>query len=249
MASKDRWKAAQSYERAFWENAAKNIAAGDRSGLTFYKWRAENLAEMLAKAFPKNTPSFADGCVAEIGSGAVGTVAFFEAKEKYAYDPLCDFYATRPELIEHRSPEVNYVQAQGENLPHADAVVDLVIIENVIDHVQSPEKVMKEIDRIMKPDAVLFLTVNLHPAWGAGLHSLLAALKIDKGHPHTYTLSSIRRFLDQSGFEIRHQEWQSYRECRRADWKSKSTRDRLKAAAGLSEFLYSCVLTKKRVSR
>ncbi len=244
MATKQRWQEAQQYERAFWQRAAENIAAGKSSGLTFYEWRAKNLAGMIAKAFPENTPSFAGGRVVEIGSGAVGTVAFFDARERFAYDPLCDFYASRPELIKHRNPGVTYVRAQGEELPHDANSVDLVIIENVIDHVQHPDKVLAEIDRVLKPDGVVFLTVNLHPSWGFFLHSILAATKIDRGHPHTYTLRSIRRFLRGSGYDIRHEEWQSYKACRKEDWDSGSLKNRVKALAGLSEFLYSTVLTK-----
>ncbi len=249
MATGERWQEAQEYERAFWQKAADRIASGERPSLTFYQWRAENLTEMIAKAFPRNPPSFASSRVVEIGSGAVGTVAFFDAKERYAYDPLCDFYASRPELIAHRNPAVAYVQAQGEDIPQDSATVDLVIIENVIDHVQNPGQVLNEIDRILQPDGIVFLTVNLHPTWGFLLHSLLAVTKIDRGHPHTYTLFSIRKFLRNAGFETRHEEWESYRKCRKTDWKSGSLKGRLKAISGLSEFLYSTVLTKQAATQ
>lgn len=244
MATEKRWQEAQTHEKAFWEQAAAKIQSG-ASGLSWYKWRAENLMNMMAKAFPNDTPSFSNSRVLEIGCGAVGAVAFLDARERVAIDPLNDYYASRPELAEHRNSEVEYRKARGEQLEFADQSFDLVIMENVIDHVEKADAVMQEINRVLKPGAYFFMTVNLHPAWGAMLHNFVSAIGIDRRHPHTFTLDRVRKFLDTHGFEIKHEEWQNYGECRRADWKSRVTRDKLKAVSGLSEFLFTSVNVKK----
>jgi len=244
MMTTNRWKLAQTHEKRFWEAAAERIAARDAHGLSWYKWRAENLLEMVKRAFPTGPPSFADGRVLEVGSGPVGVVAFLEAAERIAIDPLSDFYATQPALIEHRNPQVKYQAARGEELGLADGSLDLVIIENVIDHVEDADAVMKEIHRVLKPGGILFLTVNLHPAWGALLHRLASTLRIDRCHPHTFTIRRIERFLAEHGYEILYREWQDCRECRRKDLASPAVKDKLKALSGLSEFLFTSVSLK-----
>lgn len=244
MPSHNRWKEAQSFEKQYWEKSAEKIKSGQRSGLNFYKWRADNMMNIMKKAFPSKDISFADSKVVEVGSGAVGMAAFLEAKERYAIDPLCDFYSSRPELVENRNPEVVYQAGKGEELPHASKSCDLVVIENVIDHVHDAAAVMSEIHRILKPGATLYLTVNLHPAWGAFLHKIVAALRIDRGHPYTFTIPGIRRFLADSGFEIKYDEWESYRECRRKDLGSGLLKDKLTGLSGLTEFLFTSVSVK-----
>jgi len=204
------------------------------------------MMNMINKAFPTKNISFSESMVVEIGSGAVGMVAFLNAAKRYAIDPLCDYYTSKPELVEHRNPNVVYQTGKGEDLPYPDCSVDLVIIENVIDHVQNANQVMREIYRILKPNGILYLTVNLHPAWGAFLHRIIAALKIDRGHPYTFTISKIRQFLAGHQFKISHCEWESYKECRRKDYSSShAKKDKIKAIVGLSEFLFTAVSRKE----
>ena len=244
MASRLRWKQAQSYEKAHWEEVSDHIQKDGRRGLTWYKWRAENLLRNIQKAFPDSTPEFTDASVLEVGSGPVGCISQLQARERVALDPLCDFFSTKPSLVEHRSPDVVYKNAQGEELPFDDGHFDMVVIENVIDHVENANGVMQQINRVLKPDGVLYLTVNLHPAWGYFLHEVVSKLRIDKGHPHTFTIPKIRSFLNRHGFQIFFDEWEDYKKCKADEWKSDSTRSKLKAVSGLSEFLFTSVSRK-----
>lgn len=240
MATNLRWKQAQTYEAAHWQKLAEQIQAGQRD-LSWYDWSANHLLELIRKAYPKEQISFDSSTVLEVGSGPIGIVSFLRAKDRYAIDPLCDFYSSRPALIKHRNPEVSYLMARGEELEFQDNHFDLVIIDNVIDHVQNAYGVMKEIYRVMKPGAVLFLSVNLHPAWGAFLHEIVSRMRIDKGHPHTFTIPKIRRFLSSHGFAVGYEEWDDYKKCRKEDYNSGSRKAKLKAVSGLSEFLYKSV--------
>lgn len=244
MASRLRWKQAQSYEKAHWEGVSEHIAKNERQGLTWYKWRAENLLRNVKKAFPDNTPDFTEASVLEVGSGPVGCISQLPARERVAVDPLCDFFSSKPKLVEHRNPDVTYKNVQGEELPFDDGHFDMVVIENVIDHVENADGVMQQINRVLKPDGVLYLTVNLHPTWGYFLHEVVSKLRIDKGHPHTFTIPKIRRFLGGHGFQIYFDEWEDYKKCKAEEWKSESSRLRLKAISGLSEFLFTSVSRK-----
>lgn len=246
MTSLDRWKQAQSFEKGFWTSAARKIRERQVPPLTYHKWRSENLMALISAAFPDQHFDLAQGRVLEVGSGPVGAVSFIEAAERFAIDPLCDFYATHPELVEHRSKDVCYQTSRGEELAFESKSMDLVIIENVIDHVQNADKVMSEIHRVLKDDGILYLTVNLHPRWGAFLHQILAALRIDRGHPHTFTLETIAEFLDRHAFSVKYSIHEDYKECKRNYLKTPGLKHRLAGVLGLTEYLYTSVSKKSQ---
>lgn len=243
--ARSRWKQAQSYEKNFWKSTAEKLGEDKTSKLSWYRWRAKNLKNNLDKAFGNDSPDLKDARVIEVGSGPVGLVSALEASEKVAIDPLCDFFSSQPSLIECRGEDVNYLQGKGEELPFEDGHFDLVVIENVIDHTESAHEVMDELNRVLKDEGILYLTVNLHPPWGYVLHEIVSKLRIDKGHPYTFTIPKIRKFLASHGFDVRYDEWQDYKECKAQDRKSNSRKDKLKALSGLSEFLYTSVSKKK----
>lgn len=245
MATENRWRQAQGFEKGYWQRAAARVRTGQRPALTHFKWRSENLLNMMKKAFPNSAISFSEARVLEVGSGPVGTSAFLDAAERYAIDPLCDFYSTQPELIVNRNPDVKYICSKGESLEFDNESMDLVICENVIDHVQNMNDVVKEIHRVLKPGATLFLTVNVHPTWGAFLHKIVSALRIDRGHPHTFTVEKIARFLQGHQFTVKHSEWEDYKVCRRNDLRQSGLKDKIVALSGLSEFLFTSVSVRE----
>ncbi len=228
-----RWQEAQAYERGFWERLGRNIEAGAEGQLDWYRWRAARLEELLARA---PVPASRAGRVLEIGSGPIGIVNFLDWPERYAIDPLESFYAEQPALVRLRDPRVTYIAGSGERLPIEDGSCDLVIIDNVIDHTYAPEKILREISRVLNQSGRLYLSVNVHTAWGAVLHNLLAVLRIDKGHPYTFTSETLRQLLERSGFAIHHEHIGDYCEARATDRQSTRPTDRVKGYSGMSEF-------------
>lgn len=77
------------------------------------------------------------------------------SKEHYAVDP-------EPELLKLASksyPKVNFVKATAQKLPFPDGHFDLVVSFSVLHHIPPVEfeKSVKEIKRVTKPDATIFL--------------------------------------------------------------------------------------------
>lgn len=236
-----RWQKAQQYERAFWQRLGDDIAAGTRERLDWYNWRARQLERFMAAAGAAKTA----GKVLEIGSGPIGIVSFLKWGERYAIDPLEHFYRTRPELVSLRDSGVTYVDGAGERLPFEDESCALVIIDNVIDHTYAPGKILDEIARILRPDGHLYLSVNVHTQWGFLLHTLLAVLQIDRGHPYTFTSPSLQRMLDRHKFDVLTEHVDEYKVARRADRESPSARARVKGYTGLSEFSHAVICRKR----
>lgn len=233
-----RWLKAQEYEQAFWRQLGDNIEAGTREHLDWYKWRATQLEERLA--WISDTRPRVGG-VLEIGSGPIGIVNFLEWGERYAIDPLEHFYRTKPSLVALRTPGVMYLDGTGERLPFEDASFSLVIIDNVIDHTYAPRKILLEIQRVLGPGGCLYLSVNVHTAWGALLHALLAVLQIDKGHPFTFTSRRLSQLLTANQFVMLTEQVEDYGRAKQMDRRSANVTDRIKSYTGLSEFSHSVI--------
>lgn len=237
-----RWLKAQEYEQAFWQRLGDDIESGTRGRLDWYAWRATQLDSQLASA---PDPPDRAGRVLEIGSGPVGIVNFLEWGERHAVDPLEHFYRTRPALVGLRKPGVSYFTGTGENLEFDDASFSLVIIDNVIDHTFEPGTIMREIGRVLRPDGYLYLSVNVHTGWGALLHTALAVLQIDKGHPYTFTSRRLRELLTAHRFAIVAERVQDYAEAVRENRRSPRWTDRIKGYSGLSEFSHGTLCRKQ----
>jgi ubiquinone/menaquinone biosynthesis C-methylase UbiE len=237
-----RWETAQNYEREYWRRIAENIAADSKKQLTWYSWKASEFKKKLEDV---NLCFNKENCrILEIGSGPIGIVSYLQWGEKFAIDPLNDFYKANPNLVAVRNGEVHYVSGTGEQLPYSDGFFNVVIIDNVLDHVQSPGVVLEQIYRVLSLEGLLYIELNIHTLWGFVLHSALAKLKIDKGHPHSYTSKKIKYTLEQYGFKVITESVKDYKEARTLDRKSVSLRSKLKGYSGLSEFIYSTVCRK-----
>lgn len=242
---RSRWLQAQEYEQGFWQRLGDGIEAGTREQLDWYAWRAGRLEERLAAVAD---PPSGSGKVLEIGSGPIGIVNFLDWGERYAIDPLEHFYRTQPSLAALRKPGVTYLDGAGEHLPFEDGSCALVIIDNVIDHTYAPRAILEEIRRVLEPDGRLYLSVNVHTAWGAWLHGVLAALRIDRGHPYTFTSRTLRQLIAAHAFGVVSEQVDDYEDARRADRQAPGFKQKVKGYTGLSEFSHS-VLCRMPVAR
>ena len=243
MVSPERWQTAQQYERGYWEALARQISAGAASQLDWYRWRAQQLVKRL-RALDQDHLTTGQARVVEVGSGPVGLVAFFPAAEAIAVDPLERFYTASAVLPRLRNPAVAYRDGVGEHLPCESSRYDLAIMENCIDHVLDMQAVLAELGRVLKPGAALYFTVNCRTPWGFVMHRVLSYLRLDAGHPHTFTRRRARTFLESGPFRLLSLETDSYLEAVWSDLRTPGLRARLKALLGVSEFVVSAVAVR-----
>lgn len=240
--SRGRWQIAQSYEKEYWKRIADTIASDSEKQLSWYDWKASEFEKNLSDS--ECVLNKEQARVLEIGSGPIGIVSYLKWGERYALDPLTDFYKENPLLVEVRDPSVNYLTGGGEDIPFPDGHFSIIIIDNVLDHVQEPHKVLNEIHRVLPKNGILYIELNIHTVWGFILHSVLSRLKIDKGHPYSFTAGKIRDYLGKHGFSIRHESIAGYLAARAIDRKSTGMKSKLKGYSGLSEFVFSAVCVK-----
>ncbi len=242
MVTQERWQEAQVYERSYWQRLAGQIASGSQSQLDWYAWKAKMMEQRLESHMTAQQKATAR--ILEIGSGPIGIVTYLNWGERYTLDPLEEFYAADATLSKLRNPEVRYGQGGGEKIPFESGRFTLVILDNVLDHVHQAGQVLSEIHRVMARGGLFYIAVNIHTPWGGFLHRILSKLKIDRGHPYTFTKDSIRRFLSAHGFTINVEFVNSYGAAKAEDLRSPSLKAKVKAYFGLSEFVYHAVCSR-----
>jgi SAM-dependent methyltransferase len=104
----------------------------------------------------------ADKTVVSIGCGCTGDLAAFPAAVKIAVDPLLSVYKRLEMLVDDEAgSRTVYLSVEAESLPLVDADIDVVICRNALDHVLAPAAVAAEIERILKPAGILFVSVDI----------------------------------------------------------------------------------------
>lgn len=104
------------------------------------------------------------------------------------------------------------LRANAENLPLEKAKFDAVICTEVIEHVQNPETVLKEITRVLKEDGIFIITIPNDTLINklkkvlkvTGLQKLLSIEYggAEEWHIHVFTRKSMNDLLIKYGFRI-----------------------------------------------
>jgi SAM-dependent methyltransferase len=96
--------------------------------------------------------------VMDLGCGRGGVVELFwrDVRMAVGLDPDV------PSLAEHRAPGMPVVRGAGEHLPFGADSFDLIVCLWVIEHLESPDTVLREVRRTLRPGGhFVFLTPNL----------------------------------------------------------------------------------------
>ena len=116
--------------------------------------------------------------VIEVGSGAHGLIFCFGGEHRVGVDPLAADYCRLFPAWQRRA---STVAAVGESLPFRDRSFDVVLCDNVVDHAESPSRIVRELVRILTPGGLLYFTVNIHhPLYrvAADVHSSWRAIGV-----------------------------------------------------------------------
>ncbi|MBZ5609848.1 MAG: methyltransferase domain-containing protein [Acidobacteriia bacterium] len=104
-----------------------------------------------------------DKTVLTVGCSCTGDLAVWPAATKIAVDPLLYTYQQLGMLIEDApgTSRTVFLSLGIEALPLLDESVDIVICRNALDHMPDPGIGMEQFWRVLKPDGVLFLSVDI----------------------------------------------------------------------------------------
>lgn len=189
----NRWNKAQKYEKDWW------LSRKDDVDLSFYETFSIELLEDIEGVIKIENGTQ----ILEIGSGAAGIITFLKDSEyRYAIDPLEDTYASVKHFLEYRDKNVNYFNGIGEELPFEDNKFDFIIIDNVLDHCEDPDKVFSEMKRTIKNNGIIYFRQNTYTCWGKFVRSMMEKFEIDKGHPFTFTKKGLKDSFKKYNFDI-----------------------------------------------
>jgi len=159
---------------AYQERKAEHVRGREDEIVNAMKRSSQRVRELLEAVQPIS----ADARVIEVGSGAHGLIFYFGSGLGIGVDPLAVSYGR---LFPNWQRSAQTVAACGESLPFADRSFDVVLCDNVVDHAESPKKIVGELARVLAPGGLLYFTVNIHhPVYSvaAGLHSSWRAIGV-----------------------------------------------------------------------
>jgi len=237
--SDGRWKKAQVYERDFWSRQVSGQAT-ENSQFAWYEDRASRLWKQVAPLL--------DGrdrvSVLEIGSGPVGLVNYIDADERYALDPLEDYYASRPDFVRARDEAVMRHTGRGEDVVALNRKFSVIILDNVLDHMKDPGGVLSGIHKSLETDGIMFISLNVYTRFGAALRNVMECLQIDRGHPFNFSRSPVLSLLQRSGFKVIWSQTEDYRVQKRKYRESGQLKKVIKGCLGMVDFRFSAICRK-----
>ena len=206
------WQLAQKHELNIWEMTSKST------------WRV--LSELFESS---ELQSFIESKlgdievegkkILEIGIGplGIGWTGLFASKDKefnIAIEPLPILTVNTgllglDEFIKYLQKRVDVVSGKGENLKFPSESFDIVVCNDVIDHVLDYHLVLKEGFRVLKKGGLFIFSVNIFSVFGNAKWNIYTKKRYSNSnnvlcHPHSFTYSTIYKVLKLSGFKISH---------------------------------------------
>jgi SAM-dependent methyltransferase len=163
MVTRERSRRARERQLAYQEKKARRARGHEAEYVRTMREKSAGVRAALEQVRP--VPP--DSRILEVGSGAHGLVFFFGLSRAIGIDPLAREYAGLFPAWQRRVPTLS---AEGESLPFADEVFDVVLCDNVVDHAHDPAGIASELVRVLAPGGLLYFTVNVHHrvyAWAA----------------------------------------------------------------------------------
>ena len=189
-----RWRAGNEGERDWWLTLPEQAFVDQ-----------ERVYRALAGQLQALFPAFGLGQrfrALQIGCAVQDVIFFLEGGERYALDPLATFY--KAHFARSRDPRVDYREGVGESLPFPDRFFDVVICQNLLDHVASYEVVLREVKRVLTQPNVVYFGTDVYDEAAARVRWERRARGelFDPPHPHTFTETSLDAILAAHGFVV-----------------------------------------------
>ena len=108
--------------------------------------------------------------ILDIGCGTGGIVAGF-AEEKntdvWGVDSNAHYIAALRNFFDQEGVPAHFMQGDAQKLPFSDSTFDIVVCNDVMEHVPSPDLLFSEIHRILKQKGVVFFSTHnrYSPRW------------------------------------------------------------------------------------
>jgi ubiquinone/menaquinone biosynthesis C-methylase UbiE len=183
---------------------------------------------LIIETLQKYVPEFKvrGSSVLDVGCGDAGAIiAFAEEGASAAGIELSDTSLQRGRLrADDHGVKIDLKKGVAEEIPFPDASFDLVMLDNVLEHVTDRPKTLREVRRVLKPGGLLYMVTpkpfSLYSLWNDPHYDLAGLVlmprrmqiwyfeKIRGGGKGTYdvgvipTRRAIRKLLGDAGYRI-----------------------------------------------
>jgi SAM-dependent methyltransferase len=159
-------------------------------------WAAEHLRGLPAGVVPK---------ILDLGCGQGDDLATFAA----AVDRKCELYGLEGygpyrEICAAKGIETFPINVERDRLPFADQSLDVVSMNQVLEHTKDIFFIFSEVSRTLKPGGLFLLGVPNLAAWHDRLLLLIgrqpSGMKVLGPHVRGFTRQGLRKFAECDGF-------------------------------------------------
>ena len=203
-ATYERWQRAQQAEGEYWGGLARHEESIQR-----ILEDNRQIALQVEAWLPVQPQSALEIGVGGLGVGTLGFLKKIPARAGIDPLPLSELYCSetlRSVVRELREP-VRFHLSQGERTPFPDASFDLVLCCNVLDHVQDPAIVLREVCRVLRPAGFFYLFVDVFSVAGIVKWKIWTQRRrkdeiLVRAHPHRFRENKLYDWLQRAGLRI-----------------------------------------------
>ncbi len=187
---KSRWEEAQDFELHDWKEQKDIVKKEWDEAYRKYNTYFTELENNLKVTEKWN--------ILDVGCNLTCISRMIKKGNHIGVEPLADALK-----IQDAVPNVKIYQGMGENMPFDKEYFDLIICRNVIDHTHDPQKVILEIQRVLKPGGYFLLACYIYNPFISFVKNFGEGIKVlrNVGHPHTYTMKSLEGLI-QNNFSV-----------------------------------------------
>jgi ubiquinone/menaquinone biosynthesis C-methylase UbiE len=193
-------KAARHKDQKLYESTTfGSIPIKDTKDLPSLKMRF--LMELLQK---RKRPS---ATLLEVGCGTGRILSTIHERDPRLKLSGVDISKTQISIARRECKGIAFLLATAERLPFRDNSFDYVIFMDVIEHVENPDTMLREIHRVLKPGGYLY---GGSPAEGHGIYWLSKKIfgrhfkEEVIGHIQQYTVADLHRRVRKAGLRIQY---------------------------------------------
>ena len=136
-----------------------------------------------------------DTRILDLGCGGCGILLAIDQGKLVGVDPLMERYLKKFPFLSARR-DIQWIQAAAEELEIAERF-DIVFSINALDHVYDPARVVRQIERLLRPGGHVVLTMNCHNTRLFRAYYSKLYWAIDSHHPYQFTPADVRKLFFQ----------------------------------------------------
>jgi SAM-dependent methyltransferase len=142
------------------------------------------IADVAARFYDENLKLHAKGRLLDLGCGMV---PLYDAYRDYVTDNICIDWGNS----NHKNGYLDFEADLTKELPFSEGEFDTIILSDVLEHIPEPERLCREIARVLSPSGKLLMNVPFYYM----IHE-------EPNDYHRYTEFALRRLMDRSGLQL-----------------------------------------------